>query len=72
MAMRLEKSGELMRVYGTKDEPDDQQEWNTRRRKLGAFVAALAVVTAVLYLGPHIPGYQMVSSAIKSVVATIW
>lgn len=72
MAIRLQKSGGLMMIYGTRDEPDDQEEWNTRRRKLGVLVVSLAVVAAVLFIGPHMPGHEMLSNAFKSIVAAIW
>jgi hypothetical protein len=72
MAIRLEKSGELMMIYGTQDEPDDQKEWNARRRKLAALVLAVAAVTATFYLGPHVPGHEVVSNAFKSVLTAIW
>lgn len=72
MAIRLEKSGELMMIYGTQDEPEDQRDWNTRRRKLGVLVVAVAVVAAVMVVGPHVPGYEMASHAFKAVVAAIW
>jgi hypothetical protein len=72
MAIRLEKSGELMMIYGTRDDQDDQREWNTRRSKLGVFAVAVGVVAAVVFLGPHIPGYALISHAIKAVVKAIW
>ena len=72
MAIRMEKSGELMMIYGTKDEPDDQQDWNNRRSKLGVLVVAVAVVAGVIYLGPHVPGHEIFSNAFKSIVAAIW
>lgn len=72
MAIRLERSGELMLIYGTKDEPPEQQDWYTRRSKLGALVVALAVVAAVVVVGPYVPGYAIVSHALKSVVSAIW
>jgi hypothetical protein len=72
MAMRMEKSGELMLIRGIQDELDDQEEWNTRRRKLGVFVVAIAAVTAMVYFGPHVPGSEIISNAFKSVVAAIW
>lgn len=72
MAIRMEKSGELMMIYGTKDEPDDQQEWNTRRRKLGVLLTAVAAVVVAVYIGPHVPGHEIVSNALKSVVTAIW
>jgi len=72
MAIRLEKSGELMMIYGTKDEPEDQKDWNTRRRKLGVLAVAVAAVAAVVFVGPHLPGYAMASHAFKSAVEAIW
>jgi len=72
MSIRLEKSGELMLIYGTKDEPDDQENWDTRRSKLGVIAVAVAVVTAALFLGPYVPGHELVSNALKSIVAAIW
>lgn len=72
MSIRLEKSGELMLIRGIQDELDDQEEWNTRRRKLGVLVVAIAAVTAIAFLGPHVPGYEIISNAFKSVVAAIW
>lgn len=72
MAIRLEKSGELMLIYGTNDEPNDQMEWDTRRRKLGVFMVAVAVGTAAVLVAPYMPGYEIISNAFKSVVAAIW
>ncbi len=72
MAIRLEKSGELMLIRGIPDEMDDQAEWNTRRRKLGAFMVAVAVGTAAVFIAPHVPGFEMISDAFKSVMAVIW
>jgi hypothetical protein len=72
MAIRLEKSGGLTMIYGTRDDQDDQREWNTRRSKLGVFAVAVAVVAAVFFFGPHIPGYALISHAIKAVVKAIW
>ena len=72
MAIRLERSGELMMIYGTKDEPPEQNDWYTRLHKLGVFVVAVAVVTAAVLVGPYVPGYAIVSHAVESVVAAIW
>jgi hypothetical protein len=72
MAIRVEKSGELMMIYGIKDEPDAQEEWNTRRGKLGALLAAVATVTAAVYLVPHMPGFAVLSGTFKSILAAIW
>ena len=72
MAIRLEKSGELMLIYGTDDEPNDQNEWSNRRRKLSAFVVVVAALTAMVFFAPHVPGYEIISNAFKSVVAAIW
>ncbi len=72
MAMRMEKSGELIMVCGSHDEPDAQKEWNTRRSKLGVLVFAIVAVTAVVFVGPHVPGFEIFSNALKTVVAAIW
>jgi hypothetical protein len=72
MAMRMERSGELIMVYGNDDEPDAQEEWSTRRRKLGALVLAIVAVTAAVFIAPHVPGYEILSNACKAVVAAIW
>lgn len=73
MAIRAEKPGELMLIYGKlSGEPDVQAEWNTKRRKLGALYTAVAIVAAAFILGPHMPGWALVSGAVKSVVAAIW
>ncbi|MGA8183083.1 MAG: hypothetical protein WB819_05505 [Terriglobia bacterium] len=72
MSIRLEKSGELMLIRGIQDDLDDQKEWNTRRRKLSVFVVAIAAVSAMVFFGPHVPGYEIISNAFKSVVAAIW
>jgi hypothetical protein len=72
MAMRMEKSGELIMVYGNNDEPDAQKEWDTRRSKLGALALAIVAVTAAVFIGPHMPGYEILSNACKAVVAAIW
>lgn len=73
MAIRAEKSGQLMMIYGKlDDEPDVQEEWNTKRRKLGALYTAVAIVAAAFILGPHMPGWAVVSGTFKSIVAAIW
>jgi hypothetical protein len=72
MAIRLEKSGELMMIRGIREELDDQKEWNNKRSKLGVLVVAILAVTAVVFIGPHVPGYAIVSNAFKSFVAAIW
>lgn len=72
MAIRLEKSGELMMIYGTRDDQDDQRDWNARRSKLGVLAVAVGVVAALFFLGPIVPGYALISHAIKAVVAAIW
>jgi hypothetical protein len=72
MAIRLEKSGELMMIRGIREELDDQKDWNARRSKLGVLVVAILVVTAVVFVGPHVPGYEIVSKAFMSFWAAIW
>ncbi|HET9178036.1 MAG TPA: hypothetical protein VFQ24_06730 [Terriglobia bacterium] len=73
MAIRAEKSGQQMVIYGKlDDEPDVQEEWNTKRRKLGALYTAVAIVAAAFILGPHMPGWAIVSGTFKSIVAAIW
>jgi hypothetical protein len=73
MAIRAEKSGDLMSIYGKLNgESDVQTEWSTKRRKLGALYTAAAIVAAAIILGPHMPGWAFVSGAVKSVVAAIW
>jgi hypothetical protein len=72
MAMRMERSGELIMVYGNNDEPDAQKEWSTRRRKLGVLVFAIVAVTAAVFVGPHVPGHEIISHALKTVFEAIW
>lgn len=72
MAMRLEKSTGLAMMTSIRDELDDQKEWNTRRSKLSVLLIAIVAVTAAAFLGPHMPGWQIVSNALKSVLAAIW
>ncbi|HEX5411706.1 MAG TPA: hypothetical protein VFZ27_07565 [Terriglobia bacterium] len=73
MAIRVEKSGELLMIYGKKDdEPDVQKEWSARRRKLGTFCAAVAIVATVFVLGPHMPGWALLSGTFKTIVTAIW
>ena len=72
MAMRLEKSAGLAMMNSIRDELDDQKEWNTRRSKLSVLLFAILAVTAAVLLAPHMPGWQMVSNALKSVLAAIW
>ncbi|HXH48538.1 MAG TPA: hypothetical protein VNM47_04120 [Terriglobia bacterium] len=73
MAIRLVKSGELMMIYGQRDEePDAGHEWNTRRRKLTVFLVSVAIVTVAMVAFPHMPGAAIVGSAVKSIVAAIW
>ena len=72
MAIRLEKSGELMMIYGTNDEPQNQNDWDTRRRKLGVFLVVVAAVAVLVFVAPHVPGHEVISNVFKSVVAAIW
>lgn len=72
MAMRFDKSAELTMMNGIRSELNDQKDWNTRRSKLGVFLFAVLAVTAVFFVAPHMPGYEMISNALKSVLAAIW
>jgi hypothetical protein len=72
MAMRLDKSGELTMMHGIRDELDDQKEWNTRRSRLRVFLFSVVAVMAAVFVAPHLPGWEMISNAFKSVMAAIW
>ena len=72
MAMQLGKPAELAMMNGIREELDDQKEWNTRRSKLSVFLIAILAVTAVIFVGPHMPGWDIISNAAKSVLAAIW
>ena len=72
MAIRMEKSGELMLIYGADDDSNDQNEWDPRRQKLGVLVVSVAVVTAAVFVGPHVPGFEIIRNAFKAVLAAIW
>ena len=72
MAIRLERSGELILIRGTKDEPKPENEWYERRRRLGVLVVALAVVTTAMYVVPNMPGREIFSQALHAILSAIW
>jgi hypothetical protein len=72
MAMRLDKSAELTMLHSIQDELDSQEEWTTRRSKLGVLLLAVGAVSVMIFLGPHLPGYAILSTAVKSLLAAIW
>lgn len=72
MAMRLDKSAELMMMDGIRDELDDQKEWNIRRSKRSVFLFSILAVTATIFVAPHLPGWDIISNAFKSLIAAIW
>jgi hypothetical protein len=72
MAIRLEKSGELMFIRGTADEPEKPKKWN-KYIQPGLWLALIMLAGGVLFMGPHaLLEWATVSHAFRSVLTAIW
>ena len=72
MAIRLEKSGELMLIRGMADEPEKPRQW-VKGIHLGLWLVVIALTSAVLFMGPHaLLDWATVNHALRSVLTAIW
>lgn len=72
MAIRLEKSGELILIRGTADEPETPKKW-TKYVQLGLWLALILLASGVLFMGPDaLLDWATVSHAFRSVLTAIW
>jgi len=72
MAIRLERSGELMLIRGTADEPDEPRNSN-KWVQLGLWLVLVALTTGVLFVGPHpLLEWAAVSHAFEYLMAASW
>ena len=72
MAIRLERSGELMLIRGIADEPEKPRKQN-KLITLVLWLALIVVVGGVLFVGPNAPlDWATVNHAFMSAVTAIW
>jgi hypothetical protein len=72
MAIRLEKSGELMFIRGTADDPEKSNKWN-KQIQLGLWLVLIMLAGGVLFMGPHaLLEWATVTHAFRSVLTAIW
>ena len=72
MAIRLERSGGLMLIRGTADEPVKPQKWN-KQIQLGLWLVLIMLTGGVLFVGPHpLLTWVSVGHVFKAVLAAIW
>ncbi len=72
MAIRLERSGELIFIRGTPDEPEKPKKW-AHYIQLGLWLVLIVLAGGVLFMGPHaLLGWGTVSHAFRSVLTAIW
>ena len=65
MALRLERSGELMMIRGSADEPEEPRNPNKWVQR-GLWLVLIALTTGVLFVGPHpLLEWATVSNAFK-------
>lgn len=72
MAIRLERSGDLIFIRGAHEEPPKPKRAIKRLRRLGLLVALIALVMGLLFAGPHMLGWPVVSHTFKAFVTAIW
>lgn len=72
MGTRLEESQQLLMIRRTLEEPEPQDAWDMRRRKLSVLVVAIAGAMFLVYGVPHMPGWALVHHAFKAFLAAIW
>jgi hypothetical protein len=72
MAIRLERSGGLILIRGTRDEPEEPRKW-IKYLQLGLWLALIMLASGVLFMGPHaLLDWATVSHAFRSVLTAIW
>lgn len=72
MAIRLEKSGELMLIRGTADEPE-KPKTRSKYVQLGLWLVLITLAGEVLFMGPHaLLNWASVNHALRSVLTAIW
>jgi len=72
MAIRLERSGELIFIRGTADEPEKPRKW-TKYVQPGLWLALIMLASGGLFMGPHaLLEWATVSHAFRSVLTAIW
>ena len=72
MAIRLEKSGELILIRGSADEPEKPRKW-IKYVQLGLWLVLIMLASGVLFMGPHaLLDWATVSHAFRSVLMAIW
>jgi hypothetical protein len=72
MGTRLEDSQQLLMIRRMMDEPEPQEAWDMRRRKLSVLVVAVAGALALVYGVPNMPGWALIEHAFKAFLAAIW
>ena len=72
MGTRLEDSQQLLMIRRMLDEPEPQEAWDMRRRKLSVLVVAVAGALVLVYGVPQMPGWALVDHAFKAFLAAIW
>ncbi len=72
MAIRLERSGELILIRGAADEPEKPRKWR-KYLQLGLWLVLIALASGVLFMGPNaLLQWSTVSQAFRSVLTAIW
>lgn len=72
MAIRLERSGELMFIRGTADKPEKPRTWK-KYIQPGLWLVLALLVSAVLFMGPQsLLPWTTVTHAFRSVLTAIW
>jgi hypothetical protein len=72
MAIRLERSGELMFIRGVPDEPEKPRKRN-KSIQLVLWLVLIVLASGVLFMGPHAPlDWATVNHAFRSVVTATW
>ena len=72
MAIRLEKSGELILIHGTPDPPAKKKWWDKKPRGLGMWLVLTLLVAAVLFAGTVVSGWPAVAHTVKGLLAAVW
>jgi hypothetical protein len=72
MAIRLERSGELILIRGTPDEPEKPRKWS-KHIQLVLWLVLILLVSEVLFMGPDaLLDWATVSHAFRAVLTAIW
>jgi hypothetical protein len=69
MAVRLERSGGLILIRGTKDEPEEPKR--DRFASVGLWLALILLVVGVMFIGPSGVSMADVGHAFKSFLAAV-